>query len=155
MNNYLKKNSVQKVRKYIHKIDKNTKIIELDKTAKTAKDAAISLNVEVGSIIKSLIFKSDNYEKYFLCLVSGDKTVSLKKLSNITNATIVKAEAKEVKNITGYSIGGVPPIAHKRNIPTYIDESLKRYENMLLQDIHIVFLNYHIKNYVLSLMDTL
>ena len=114
MNNYLKKYSVQKVRKYIQKFDKNIKIIELDKTAKTAKDAAVSLNIEVGAIIKSLIFKSDNYEKYFLCLVSGDKTVSLKKLSNITNETIVKAEAKEVKKITGYSIGGVPPIAHEK-----------------------------------------
>ena len=58
MNNYLKKYSVQKVRKYIQKFDKNIKIIELDKTAKTAKDAAVSLNIEVGAIIKSLIFLS-------------------------------------------------------------------------------------------------
>ena len=128
MNNLTKKKTVIKVKNFLYNISPKYEIIQLKKTATTAKDAANSLNVEVGSIVKSLIFKSKINNNFFLCLMSGDKNLSIEKLSILTNTLIIKAHADEVKNITGYSIGGVPPIAHKNIFPTFIDINLSRFK---------------------------
>ena len=129
MNKLLNKNTVSKVAKLLHNIDPNLSIITLESTARSAEEAAQTLHVETGAIIKSLVFKSINND-YYLCLISGDKTVSTDKLSKITNSEIIKPNAHEIKRITGYSIGGVPPIAHKIMIPTYIDSSLSRFNEI-------------------------
>jgi prolyl-tRNA editing enzyme YbaK/EbsC (Cys-tRNA(Pro) deacylase) len=131
MGNLLERKSVLVVKNYLRAIDSTIKLIELDTTARTAKDAAQSLKVEVGSIVKSLIFKSLKKNLYYLCLVSGDKFISEKKLSLIIDDEIEKASADETKNYTGYSIGGVPPVGHL-NSPTqiFIDSNLKRFEKI-------------------------
>ena len=127
--NLLEKKTVRTVLNYLQNFDPNFSPICLDTTARTAKDAAQSLKVEVGSIVKSLIFKSFKKKLYYLCLVSGDKFISEKKLSLIIDDEIEKASANQTKNYTGYSIGGVPPIGHT-NSPTqiFIDSNLKRFE---------------------------
>ena len=123
MNNLLNKKNVIIVKKYLQKIDSKIKLIELDTTARTAKDAADSLNEKVGSIVKSLIFKT-NDNNFLLCLTSGDKYISIKKLTTITNKTITKATADEVKKQTGFSIGGVSPVAHLNPpLNIYIDKN--------------------------------
>ena len=94
-------------------------MIVLDETARTAKDAASSLNKEVGAIVKSLIFKTKETNDYYLCLVSGDKFADTNKISEFVNKKIEKANANECKEFTGFSIGGVSPVAHD-NIPTQI-----------------------------------
>ena len=129
--NLLEKKTVKSVIYYLQNFDPNLSLIPLNTTARTAKDAAQSLGVEVGAIVKSLVFKSLKKELYYLCLVSGDKLVSLKKLSLNINDKIEKASANEVKNQTGYSIGGVPPVAHV-NPPTqiFIDSNLKRFNKI-------------------------
>ena len=129
--NLLEKKTVISVINYLQNFDPNLSPIPLDTTARTAKDAAQSLGVEVGAIAKSLVFKSLKKELYYLCLVSGDKLVSLKKLSLNINDKIEKASANEVKNQTGYSIGGVPPVAHVTP-PTqiFIDSNLKRFNKI-------------------------
>ena len=126
--NLLEKKTVKTVCNYLHNFDSNLTLISLDNTARTAKDAANSLNVPVGAIVKSLVFTPPKKNLYYLCLVSGDKFVSLKKLSLILNEEVVKASANDVKIQTGYSIGGVPPIAHA-NSPTQllIDTNLNRF----------------------------
>ena len=80
MNTLLDKKSVKKVQVFLENYNKKIQLIVLDETARTAVDAAKSLNTEVGSIVKSLLFK-DSINNFHLCLVSGDKYVSLKKLS--------------------------------------------------------------------------
>ena len=123
----LEKKSVQVVKRYIETLDINIKLIELDSTARTAEDAANSLNQEVGSIVKSLLFKSLENE-FYLCLVSGDKYLSTEKVAKITGNIIFKSSADEVKRQTGFSIGGVSPIAH--TIPpdrVFIDKNLDRF----------------------------
>ena len=128
MTNLLEKKSVIKVKNYLQKINPSIKLIELNTTARTAQDAANSLKKEVGAIVKSLIFKTNDND-FYLCLVSGDYYISEKKLTEIIEKKVTKASADEVKNQTGFSIGGVPPIAHicpPSNI--FIDENLKRYD---------------------------
>jgi len=112
MTNLLEKKNVLKVKNYLQKFDPSIKLIELNTTARTAQDAANSLKQEVGAIVKSLLFKNVETNEYYLCLVSGDQYISLDKLSKIIGNKIIKANADECKEITGFSIGGVPPVAH-------------------------------------------
>ena len=75
--NLLEKKTVKTVINYLHNFDPNFSPICLDTTARTAKDAATSLKVEIGSIVKSLIFRSIKENLYYLCLISGDRFISL------------------------------------------------------------------------------
>ena len=130
MNELINRKAVTKVKNYLNKFDENIELIVLDETARTAIDAANSLKTEVESIVKSLLFK-DNDNNYYLCLVSGDKYVSTDKISQLVGLTIKKTTAQECKEFTGYSIGGVSPIAHD-NKPKLIliDKNLSKYEKV-------------------------
>ena len=130
MNDLINRKTVTKVKSYLNKFDKNIELIVLDETARTAIDAANSLKTEVGSIVKSLLFKDHN-DHHYLCLVSGDKYVSTDKISQLIGLAIKKTTAKECKEFTGYSIGGVSPIAHD-NKPKLIliDKNLSKYETV-------------------------
>ena len=122
MENLLEKESVQRVKKILNEFDANLKVEVLNNTARTAKDAASSLNCEVGAIVKSLLLRTDN--DFILCLVSGDKRCSLNKIKRIINKKDVSmANADQVKSQTGFSIGGVSPVAHLEKIKILIDTS--------------------------------
>jgi len=129
MENILEKESVQRVKKILNEFDKDLKVEVLDNTARTANDAASSLNCEVGAIVKSLLLKADN--DFILCLVSGDKRCSLNKVKKILSIKDVSmANAEQVKDQTGFSIGGVSPIGQLKKINIFVDLSLSRYENI-------------------------
>ena len=141
MNNLLEKKTVKTVGTFLKKYDHNIKLITLDETARTAIDAAKSLNTEVGSIVKSLLFK-DSENNFHLCLVSGDKFVSLEKISKIYNSLSIKANADECKKFTGFSIGGVSPVAHTNSPKSIlIDKNLSKYEEIFAAagHPHVVF----------------
>ena len=125
----LNKEAVKRVEKTIKNFDHNLKVIELSSTARTAIDASNSLKCEVGAIVKSLLFKTDN--NFVLCLVSGDKRCSLNKLKNLTNSEdVFMASPDEVKQNTGFTIGGVSPVGHIKKLKIYIDCSLNRFEQI-------------------------
>ena len=127
MENILYKQSVKRVIKILNEFDQSLRVQILKKSARTADDAALSLNCKVGAIVKSLLLKTEN--DFTLCLVSGDKRCSLNKIKKIINLKDVSmANADEVKSITGFSIGGVSPIGHLKKIPILIDLSLSRFE---------------------------
>ena len=125
----LDKEPVRRVEKSLKQFDPSMNIITLDSSAKTAKEAASSLGCKIGAIIKSLLFKTD--KTFTLFLVSGDKKASLnkiKKILNIKDASM--ASADDVKNITGYTIGGVSPVGHLKTIEIFIDNSLDRFKSL-------------------------
>ena len=127
MENILEKESVKRVIKVLNEFDQNLEVQILKSSAKTADDAAFSLNCKVGAIVKSLLLRTEN--GFILCLVSGDKRCSLNKIKKIINLKDVSmANADEVKSQTGFSIGGVSPIANLKKIPILIDLSLSRFE---------------------------
>tara|TARA_A100001011_G_scaffold274209_1_gene283607 strand:+ start:1570 stop:2052 length:483 start_codon:yes stop_codon:yes gene_type:complete len=127
MSELLKKESVNRVDEYLKKFNPSLKIVVLDATARTAKDAANSLKCELGAIVKSLVFKAEG--EFLICLVAGDKRCSLNKLKKFLNKKDVSmANADEVKDNTGFSIGGVAPIAHLKKLYIIIDKSLSRFE---------------------------
>ena len=126
MENLLNKDSVKKVQEFIKRFDPNLEVLVLDTSARTAKDAANSLKCEVGAIVKSLLFRAEN--SFLICLIAGDKRCSLNKLKKILKKKDVSmANAEEVKKNTGFSIGGVAPVAHTLNLDILIDKSLSRF----------------------------
>ena len=86
MENILEKEPVKRVKEFIIKFDPKLKVLVLDTTARTAKDAAESLGCEVGAIVKSLVFRAD--DTFLICLVAGDKRCSLKKLNILIDQSL-------------------------------------------------------------------
>ena len=129
MEDILNKEPVKRVKEFIKKFDSKLKILVLNNTARTAKDAANSLQCEVGAIVKSLLFRTES--NFLICLIAGDKRCSLNRLKKILQKKDVSmANAKEVKINTGFSIGGVAPVAYLNNLDVLIDKSLNRFENV-------------------------
>jgi prolyl-tRNA editing enzyme YbaK/EbsC (Cys-tRNA(Pro) deacylase) len=88
----------------------------------TAQDAADAIGCPVAAIVKSLVFTLD--DEPILVLVSGANRVDTDALGARLGGTLGKADARTVKHATGYSIGGVPPLAHPAPLRTVIDEDL-------------------------------
>ena len=129
MENLLNKDTVKKVQEFIAQFDSKLKVLSLDTSARTAKDAAESLGSQVGAIVKSLVFRAD--DTFLICLFAGDKRCSLNKLKKIiSKKDVCMANADEVKVNTCFSIGGVPPIAHLKKLNILIDQSLGRFESV-------------------------
>jgi len=123
------KEPVKRAEKSLKDFDKSLSIVELKSSAKTALEAANSLNCEVGAIVKSLLIKVEN--SFLLCLVAGDKRCSLNKLKKIFEKKNIRmASPDEVKIQTGYTIGGVSPVGHINEIQIFIDNSLGRFVNI-------------------------
>ena len=125
----LDKEPVQRVQAILTEFNSNIEVIELNSSARTALEAASSLSCEVGAIIKSLLLKTE--QNFTLCLVAGDKKASLNKIKKILKKKDVSmASASDVKNITGFTIGGVSPIGHLNKIDILIDHSLERFNQL-------------------------
>ncbi len=127
MEDLLNKEPVKRVSQKLKEFDEALNVVVLDSSARTAQDAANSLNTEVGSIIKSLFLRTKN--SFLLCLVAGDKRCSLNKIKKVLNEKDVSmGSADQVKEITGFTIGGVSPVGHLNPIKIYIDQSLSRFK---------------------------
>ena len=127
MNDLINKEPVKRVIETLNKFNKNLKVQILEKTARTAKEAANALNCEEGAIVKSLVFKTET--EFLVCLISGDKRCSLNKLKKvISKKDVSMASADEVKAQTGFTIGGVSPVGHINNLDIIIDKTLERFQ---------------------------
>ena len=127
MESLLNKEPVKRVKEFITKFDTKLNILVLNTTARTAKDAAKSLQCEVGAIVKTLLFRAES--SFLICLIAGDRKCSLNKLKKILQKKDVSmANADEVKTNTGFSIGGVSPVAHITNLDVLVDKSLSRFQ---------------------------
>ena len=125
----LYKEPVKRVEQVLKAFDPTLTVIVLKTSARTAIEAASSLGCEVGAIVKSLLFKTEN--SFTLCLVAGDRKASIIKIKKTLNIKDVSmASADEVKDVTGFTIGGVSPVGHLDKIDVFIDNSLKRFESL-------------------------
>ena len=125
----LDKEPVKRAERFLKGFDKSLEVIILENSARTAQDAAAALDCNVGAIVKSLLFKTD--DGFILCLVAGDKRCSLNKLKIIKDKKDVSmASPEDVKVQTGYTIGGVSPIGHLKKIEIIIDNSLERFNEL-------------------------
>ncbi len=103
---------------------------ELPDSTRTAVEAAQAVGCEVGQIVKSLIFTITPPGKPLLLLVSGNNRVNETAIGAFFQGKISKANAAQVEQSTGFVIGGVPPIGHATQLPTYIDEDLFKFKEI-------------------------
>lgn len=106
-------------------------VVELSSSTRTANDAAATIGCEVVQIIKSLLFRSGKANQPVLILASGLNRVNEKTIEKLIGENIVKADADFTREITGFAIGGVPPVGHKQKIhKIFIDEDLLKFEKL-------------------------
>ncbi len=116
--------SVQKSAEIIESLGMLGKVIEFDRTTKTARDAAEAFGCDVGAIANSLVFMAD--DGAILVLTSGAHRVDEKFLAEeIGFSSLRRATPAEVRLHTGQVVGGVSPFGRVKEIPVYIDVSLK------------------------------
>ena len=105
-------------------------VSRFDESTHTAVDAANALGAELGQIVKSLVFvvPSGDGSEALLCLVAGHNRVDLARLAAVAGeADVRRASAREAHELTGFSIGGIPPIGHSRPVRVIMDPDLGRY----------------------------
>ena len=104
-------------------------IRQFDQSTRTAQEAADAIGVSLGQIVKSLVFVADGQP--ILALASGPNRTDTAKLARQAGAREVRrASAEEVQTATGFVIGGVPPIGHRRPLPIYFDRDLLQYDTV-------------------------
>lgn len=103
---------------------------ELPASTRTANDAAATIGCEVAQIVKSLVFRAKGSNKPILVLASGINRVNEKLIEAEINETIEKADADYTREVTGFAIGGIPPLGHREKIRTFIDIDLLNYHQL-------------------------
>ncbi|UCB44718.1 MAG: YbaK/EbsC family protein [Spirochaetota bacterium] len=122
--------SAKKVQKTLQSLGFEYDVVVLPDTTRSAKDAASAIGCSVDQIAKSIIFKAMRSEKPILVIACGSNRVNEKTISEYLSEPVGKADADFVRENTGFSIGGVPPIGHSQNIHTFLDEDLLKYEEI-------------------------
>lgn len=108
----------------------HVKIVEFPATTRTAQDAAQAIGCQVAQIAKSLIFRTKQTNRAILVLASGPNRVNEKTIAQQVGEEIIKADADFTREVTGYAIGGIPPLGHKQRLETYIDEDLLQHKEI-------------------------
>lgn len=130
MNKSLTK-SAQSVQDTLNKKGIECLVIEISSSTRTANDAAIAIGCHISQIVKSLIFKTKQSNKPVLILASGQNRVIEKIIESYVGEQITKADANFTREVTGFAIGGIPPIGHKQLIDfIFIDEDLLKFDSV-------------------------
>ena len=131
--------SVNRVRTWLSDAGSDAVIIELARTARSAEEAATSIGVELGSIVKSLVFSIKN--EPVMVLISGARrcNTNILPIALGIEGKAIQANPEEVKRATGFAIGGVAPIAHVQKLPVLIDEGLDRFKTIFAAAGHPYF----------------
>ena len=119
--------SAQKIQDQLKSLGYDYTVIEHSESTRTAQEAADRAGCALGQIVKSLIFKGKESGKPILVLTSGANRVDEKRISEYAGEPIRRAEADFVRSVTGFAIGGVPPVGHIQKMETYIDEDFLQY----------------------------
>lgn len=122
--------TAQKVQEVLHGLGCDCRVIEFTESTRTAQEAAQRAGCELGQIVKSLIFRGQATGKAILVLASGANRVDESQLSRLAGEAIGRADADFVRSVTGYAIGGVPPVGYTQPVETYLDEDLLQYASV-------------------------
>ena len=119
--------SAQKFQDLLNSLGYNYTVIEHAESTRTAQEAADRAGCELGQIVKSLIFRGKESGKPILVLTSGVNRVDEKRIREYAGEAISRPDADFVRAVTGFAIGGVPPVGHAQKMETYIDEDFLQY----------------------------
>jgi prolyl-tRNA editing enzyme YbaK/EbsC (Cys-tRNA(Pro) deacylase) len=115
---------VRRVRETLQERGFTVRVVQLEQTARSAAEAAEALGVRVEQIVKSLVFRGRKTGRPVLVLAGGANRVNEARISNFFSEPIEMADAEYVREKTGFSIGGVPPVGHAERPVTFVDEDL-------------------------------
>ena len=116
--------NIKQVKEFLEARGIKPTILAFEETTRTSELAARAIGCDVAQIAKSLVFIADEKDAV-LVIASGKSRVDTRKLARMLGASEVKiADAKTVKEVTGFPVGGVPPVAHSKPLRTFIDASL-------------------------------
>jgi prolyl-tRNA editing enzyme YbaK/EbsC (Cys-tRNA(Pro) deacylase) len=125
------KPSAQKVQDALNALGlQNFTVLELPASTRSAAEAAQAVGCQVGQIAKSLVFKTKTSQRPLLVIASGINRVDVKRIGELTGGKIAKADADFVRQQTGFTIGGVPPVGHSQPLDTFIDADLLAYDHI-------------------------
>ena len=116
--------SARKVQDALDALGIPGRVIEMDRTTRSAADAAAAVGCTVGQIVKSLVFKAATSGHAVLVLTSGANRVDETLLARALAEPAVKADADFVRRTSGFAIGGVPPLGHAEPMVVFVDEDL-------------------------------
>ncbi len=125
--------SAQRVQQSLETLGYTGQVVELEASTRTAVEAAEAVTAAsdaactVGQIVKSLVFRLVPQQTPVLVLVSGSNRVHEKHLGKLLSGTLERADAEWVREVSGFAIGGIPPLGHKTPMATYMDEDLLQY----------------------------
>jgi len=122
--------SAQKVQDELVRLGYSNTVVEHSEPTRTAQEAAERAGCSIGQIVKSLIFRGAGSGKAILVLTSGANRVSERRIAEYAGEAIVRADPEFVRSVTGFAIGGVPPIAHVTAMETYLDEDLLAFDSI-------------------------
>ncbi len=122
--------SAQKIQNLLNELGYDYTVIEHADSTRTAQEAADRAGCALGQIVKSLIFRGRDSNKPILVLTSGANRVDEKLISRYAGEAISRADADFVRSVTGFAIGGVPPIGHNQPMETYLDEDFLPYQTI-------------------------
>ncbi len=122
--------SSQKVQDALNALGYSFTVIESEIPTKTAQQAADFAGCHLGQIVKSLIFRGAESGKPILVLTSGANRVDESRISEYAGEPIGRADPDFVRSVTGFAIGGVPPVGHLQTLETYLDEDLMQYDTI-------------------------
>jgi len=117
-------NSAQRVQIALNEHNLELEVVELPESARTSQEAADAIGCEVSQIAKSLIFRGKESDTPILVIASGDNKINERKLKAAVDEKVEKPDDDYVYEETGFASGGIPPVGHKEDIATYIDEDL-------------------------------
>lgn len=120
--------SAQKIQDLLNSLGYPYTVIEHIESTRTAQEAAERAGCELGQIVKSLIFRGKTSGKPILVLTSGANRVDEKLISQYAGESIGRADADFVRAVTGFAIGGIPPVGHSEKTETYLDEDFQQYD---------------------------
>ena len=103
---------------------------EFAESTRSAAEAAAAIGCQVGQIAKSLVFRGRRSDRPLLVIASGQNRVDLAKLAALVDEPVGRADADFVRERTGFSIGGVPPLGHDQALTTVIDQDLMALEEV-------------------------
>lgn len=129
MTNVLSKQA-QKVQEALNSFGVSLHVLELPDSARTSPEAAAAIGCSVSRIAKSLVFKGVQSEVPYLIIASGSNRVDERLVSKKIGEQIAIADADYVRSVTGYVIGGIPPVGHSVMFQTFIDADLMQYDTI-------------------------
>ena len=106
------------------------RVVELPQSTRSAAEAARAIGCSLGQIAKSIVFRAKRSDRPILVIASGSNRIAEGRIAALLGEPVEKASLEFIHERTGFRIGGVPPVGHLEQLPTFIDEDLLQYEEI-------------------------